>query len=236
MTHQQMLELQLAVRRLRVAVMVLAAALAFLLFTGFAAPGRDVIRTRGIVVEDSEGRARILIGAPAPTVAERLRTNVTRHREVFGWMYPNADVSPVQNLQNKSFGILILDDKGHDRVALGAPVPDPLNGRRIGPAYGLSVHDDDGIERAGLGHIKDRASGLDRVALGMDGRDGEGVIALVDSDGTAGLVVNDNIEGQRMFAGVSPAGGIVAPSSQKRRMGTIVTRQDGTETYRSASE
>ncbi|QIG54077.1 hypothetical protein G6N82_07840 [Altererythrobacter sp. BO-6] len=236
MTAAETKKLQASVRNLKLAVIALACMLTVLLAGGFAAPQDDVIRTKGIVIEDSEGRARILIGAPAPTVAERLRTDPARHKDAFAWLYPDGDVTPASRLNNDTFGILILDEKGHDRVALGAPVPDPLNGRRIGPAYGLSVHDDDGIERAGFGQIKDKAKGLDRVAIGLDGWDGEGVIILVDADGTAGLVANDNKQGKRMFTGVIPAKSIVSQEATERRMGTLLTTQDGDETYRPATE
>lgn len=227
--------LQKSVRHLRLAVVAMGCVLIAVVATGFSSPDDRIVRARGIVIEDSQGRARIVIGAPAPDVPERLRTNKDKWQETFAWLYPQGDIAPLAGLNNDVFGMLVLDEKGQDRVAIGAPVPDPLNGRRIGPAYGISFHDDDGIERGGFGHLKDKAKGLDRVGIGLDGRDGEGVIILVDGDGTAGLVANDNKQGKRLFTGVAPAGSIVSPQSTERRMGTIVTNEDGSESIEPAA-
>lgn len=236
MESEEIASLRASVRRLKLAMVTMSGAFIFILTTGLVAPQDSLIRTRGIVIEDSQGRARILIGAPAPEVDERLRPNLARQQEAFGWIYSDEDMQPARRLNNETFGILVLDENGHDRVAIGAPVPDPLNGRWIGPAYGLSVHDDDGVERAGLAHIKDKAKGLDRVAIGLDGRDGEGAMLIVDRDGTAGVLANDNQQGKRLFTGVIPAGSIVSPGSTQRRMGTVVTAQDGSESFRPAAD
>lgn len=236
MESEEIASLRASVRRLKLAMMAMSGGFIFILTTGLAAPQDSLIRTKGIIIEDSEGRARILIGAPAPDVEERLRTNPARQQDAFGWIYPEKELQPAHRLNNDTFGMIVLDENGHDRVALGAPVPDPLNGIRIGPAYGLSIHDDDGIERAGVGHIKDKTKGLDRVAIGIDGRDGEGAMLIVDRDGTAGVLANDNQQGKRLFTGVIPAGSIVSPGSTQRRMGTVVTAQDGSESFRPAAD
>lgn len=229
-------ELRASIRRLKLAVLGLSGVVVVLVAGGFSEPQDAILRARGIVIEDSAGRARILIGAPAPDVPERLRSNKEKWQEAFSWLYPDGDVSPLERLDNDTVGMLVIDENGQDRVAIGGPVPDPLNGRRIGPAYGLSIHDEDGIERAGFGHMKDTAKGLDRVGLGLDGRDGEGVIILVDGDGTAGIVANDNKHGKRMFTGVVPAPSIVSPNATERRIGTIVTTDDGSESFRPATD
>lgn len=236
MENEELANLRASVRRLKLAMMAMAGGFIFIMTTGLAAPQDTMIRTQGIIIEDSEGRARIMIGAPAPDVEERLRTNPARQQDAFGWIYPEKHLQPAHRLNNDTFGMIVLDENGHDRVALGAPVPDPLNGIRIGPAYGLSIHDEDGVERAGVGHIKDKAKGLDRVAIGLDGRDGEGAMLIVDGDGTAGVLANDNQQGKRLFTGVIPAGSIVSPGSKQRRMGTLVTAQDGGESFRPAAD
>ena len=236
MANGEIEALQRSVKRLKLGLTAMGGGLVLILTTGLAAPQDSLIRTKGIVVEDAEGRARILIGAPAPAVEERLRTNLARQQEAFGWIYPEAAMQPARRLNNDTFGILILDKDGHDRVALGAPVPDPLNGKRIGPAAGLTIHDDDGIERGGLGHIKDKAKKLDRVGLGLDGRDGEGAGLTVDRDGTSGLFVNDNQDGRRLFNGVIPVGSILTPKSTERRLGSLVSEKDGQERFRPAAQ
>lgn len=109
----------------------------------------NVLRIRGLVVEDEQGRDRILIGAPVPKVAGRKR-------------------------QDNATGVLILDENGADRVALAAPTPNPqINGQvgeRIGNAAGLILNDPDGNERGGFGVLdNDR-----RVILGLDYPKGAG--------------------------------------------------------------
>ena len=53
----------------------------------------DVLRTRGLVVEDEKGRDRILIGAPVPQIAGGRR-------------------------QDSATGLLILDENGAERMHL----------------------------------------------------------------------------------------------------------------------
>ncbi|WP_221740837.1 hypothetical protein, partial [Streptomyces sp. RP5T] len=67
------------VRRLNLVVAGLGGMLILVMGAAFVSGHPGVIRTRGIIVEDAEGRARILIGAPAPTVPERLRTSPARY-------------------------------------------------------------------------------------------------------------------------------------------------------------
>jgi len=52
----------------------LALATALVVVARAPAPGGGVLRVRGLVVEDSLGRERILIGAPIPHAANRVRT------------------------------------------------------------------------------------------------------------------------------------------------------------------
>ncbi|MGQ7830545.1 hypothetical protein [Altererythrobacter sp. Z27] len=222
MTIAETSQLQASVRNLKLAVTVLACLLIVLLAAGFAAPQDEVIRTKGIVIEDSEGRARILIGAPAPTVAERLRTNLEKRNESFSWLYRGGDTSPMAGLDNDVFGMLVIDENGHDRVAVGGPVPDPLNGVRIGNQYGITFADVNGLERGGFGLIKNKEGKLDRVVMGMDSKLGEGAGILVDSDGSSGLFVNDQKVDKRLFSGVAPAGSMITPNSTERRLGTVV--------------
>src|SRR5207247_10110957 len=48
-------------------------------------------------------------------------------------------------------GLVVVDSAGRDRIFLGAPVPDPREGKRISPSVGLTVNDSAGNERFGLG-------------------------------------------------------------------------------------
>ena len=89
-------------------------------------------------------------------------------------------------------GILILDENGHDRIAIGNNVPDPNIGKRIAPSSGIAINDENGFERSGYGILK--VNGIDRVNLGMDTNKGtEGLVLTVDDDGTTGV----SIRGQK---------------------------------------
>ena len=62
-----------AIRWLQAYAALLTIALVVLFFrSGTSAD--DVLRTRGLIIEDEAGRERILIGAPIPEAANRVRT------------------------------------------------------------------------------------------------------------------------------------------------------------------
>lgn len=66
-------------------------------------------------------------------------------------------------------GIVVVDDKGRERIYLGAPVPDPIEGRRINEATGLVINDTLGVERFGLSLFPNG-----RVVMGFDAPRGTG--------------------------------------------------------------
>ena len=99
---------------------------------------------------------------------------------------------------HRANGILILDEKGHDRIAIGSNTPDPNIGRRIAPASGISLNDENGFERSGYAILK--VNGIDRVNLGMDTNRGtEGLVLTVDDDGTTGMSIRG--QEQNIFLG-----------------------------------
>lgn len=132
------------------------------------ASGSDqVLHVRGLVVDDAQGRARVVLGAPFPTVTNRLRQN-----------------EPTESM-------IFLDEKGHDRLTLGEqPTPQidgkvPPNYHRIGAGFGVLIHDGDGNERGGMGW---NASGRATFALDRPGLDAIGAY-VDDRTGFAGMVV-----------------------------------------------
>src|SRR3954468_15142978 len=68
---------------------------AMLVLTGFVRQAPVILRAQGLIIQDAQGRPRIVIGAPIPSVPERLRTD-------------------------GATGLVLLDSAGHDRLALGA--------------------------------------------------------------------------------------------------------------------
>ena len=61
------------------------------LFVRSGTPADGVLRARGLIIEDEAGRERILIGAPVPEAANRVRTDEARVQEVWASRYTDAD-------------------------------------------------------------------------------------------------------------------------------------------------
>lgn len=101
----------------------------------------DILRVKGLIIEDAQGRARIIMGAPAPKVPGRTRTD---------------DFT----------GIAYMDENGADRLTFGKE-PDPMTAGGIKPRYvggvGILIHDKAGVERGGYGVLDD-----DRALLTLD--------------------------------------------------------------------
>lgn len=165
--------------RASVAVGFLAGALCALSLGAAQDPGVEVLRVRGLIVEDDAGRPRIVLGAPVAELRGRLRSD-------------------------PAVGLLVLDENGVDRVSVGSPTPAPqaggVVGERVGDATGIEINDPAGNERAGFGWLEGG-----RVVLGIDYPDGgEAVTVFTNPDwGFSGIQVLGRGEGdrQRVFIG-----------------------------------
>ena len=161
---------------------------------------QDVLRVRGLIVVDAAGRERILIGAPIPETPRRVRTDTARARAAWGHISPRY-MEYYANYRHAVHGIVVLDEQGFDRLALGDSVPDPNIGRRIAPSTGLTFNDARGYERGGFGLLD--LGGKYRVGLGLDTHRGrEGVFLVVDDGGRAGVHVQGG--GGEAFLGALP--------------------------------
>ena len=137
-----------------------------------AAESPSVLHLKGLVIEDEQGRARVLLGAPFPNTHERLRQDAMTTTMVF------------------------LDEQGHDRFSIGEFMPAQINGKipskfhRMGSstAYGLTIFDTAGNERGGMGFLSN-GSTVNRATIALD-RPGADAIGLMvdDETGMAGLV------------------------------------------------
>lgn len=80
-------------------------------------------------------------------------------------------------------GLVITDEKGMERVVIGAPLPDPtILGKvykRDGPVSGLIIADATGTERGG--YVTDDQAG--NALLTLDGRGFQTVLLLAEPDG-----------------------------------------------------
>jgi len=206
-----------------IAVLIMVLALPVQVPTTHAQTAERVIRTRGIIIEDETGRERILIGAPIPPAANRVRTNDERVRKIWGPRFPNLEqyMGFYKDYRHSTNGIVILDENGFDRVAVGDPVPDPNIGKRIGPATGLVINDEQGFERSGYGLLN--VNGQKRVVLGLDSARGqEGLTLSLYDEGSVGLSMRD---GKRLIY----VGSTTAPLAGNGPFhGVLVRGTDGT--------
>lgn len=202
--HDELAKLRRELRVLRLYTLALTAA-AFVFALGAFRSGSaesQVLRARGIVIVDAAGRERILIGAPVPAARNRVRTDTARVRAIWGTRFPKEYMTYYQSYRNAVNGILVLDEHGFDRVALGDSVPDPNIGRRIGPSTGMVINDAQGFERSGYSLLS--VGGHDRMVLGLDDARGEeGVAMMVLDSGRAGVSIQDGRNGA--YLGTAPA-------------------------------
>lgn len=83
----------------------------------------DLIRAKGIIIEDENGKDRILIGAPIPYSKDRVRTDTNQVRKYFASdIYPkdpNKYMEWYKKYRHSAFGMVVLNDKGIDVMQLG---------------------------------------------------------------------------------------------------------------------
>jgi hypothetical protein len=125
----------------------------------------NVVRTRGLIIEDAQGRPRILMGAPFPDVRERTRQD------------------------GRTTSLLFLDEAGHDRLTLGEELEPQIGGivspgiHRIASGFGVVIHDSTGDERGAYGWLSNK-----RVVMTLDRPGAEALTAEVnDKTGEATL-------------------------------------------------
>jgi hypothetical protein len=79
-------------------------------------------------------------------------------------------------------GIVVDDQNGHERVRLGAPVPDPLihgvRRKRVAPVSGLIITDGAGNERGGF-----TTNEVGEAFIGLDSEDEQQVLFLANPHG-----------------------------------------------------
>lgn len=180
------------IRRGSMLITALFLLIGFFILTSFEKNNdRGIIRAKGIVIMDENGRDRILIGAPFPPSAQRIRTDFEKSKQAWGKRF-NGDFEWYQtnrSITNNGAGILIMDENGHDRVTLGAPSPSSWIGR-IAPLTGITVNDEEGSERGGFGLIKGKQ--FDRMVIGLDHSTGnEGATLAVLEDGSTSLSLSE---------------------------------------------
>lgn len=162
-------------------LLILVSGVSFLTVSGFMTKKSESfnsIRTRELIVEDKNGKDRIIISPEISTSKTRIRKDTLS-------------------------GVLVLDENGNDRVILGASPSANVNGKIIkrslnGP-YGLAFNDENGAEKGGLGYYSDKGLSV----LGLDGPSGEGIVLFVPKKEMfgqkAGIIINDPQRGGQLF-------------------------------------
>jgi hypothetical protein len=89
-------------------------------------------------------------------------------------------------------GLVVEDPNGHERLRLGAPLPDPVihgvRRKRSGVVSGLLILDANGNERGGF--VTADASG--EAFLGLDSEDEQKVLLLANPKGGVNFILTNN--------------------------------------------
>lgn len=119
--------------------------------------------------------------------------------------------------------LTIVDEKGIERVVIGAPVPDPMMGglrqKRRSAATGVVINDATGDERGGFGILDDGT-----LTACLDSKAGEGTCMFVLPNGAGGFMVNDQKARERIVLGMTSVGGSPFGSSKSFDHGGLVLR------------
>jgi hypothetical protein len=166
-----------------------------------------IIHARGIVIEDSAGRDRILIGSPVPFSKNRVRTDTNLVRKYWAKQYgkdSNQFMKWYKDYYNSAEGIVVMNENGFDRVLLGDKLADPNTGKRMFEPAGILWNDKEGWELGGAG-VNTTEDGKARAVIGVDDIDGEAVHIIALEDGTKGIVIGG--ENGRLLIGMSKKNG-----------------------------
>ena len=151
----------------------------------------DIIRAKGIVIEDEKGKDRILLGAPIPYSRNRVRTDTSLVRKYWSKNY-GSDADQFMKWYNDYYhgvdGIVIMNENGFDRVLVGDKLADPNSGKRMFESSGITWNDKEGWELGGAG-VNTGSDGKARSVIGVDDASGEAVHIVALEDGTKGLMI-----------------------------------------------
>lgn len=171
---------------------------------------QDVLRVRGLVVVDAEGRERIVLGAPM------------------------GDASKNGKLAN-AVGLAVLDSAGKLHVALGANNPLVFRtgqlGTRTAQEAGLTIYDPrTGGERGGMGAF---ANGAANICLDYGTKDKEGAcLSIAPDDQYAAVILNANprypqYDVATMFAGADGSASLKAFGAGQNTDGVMIRAGKG---------
>lgn len=168
----------------------------------------NIITAKGIIIEDEHGKDRILIGAPVPVSKDRIRTDTTLVRKYWAKKIfpenPDQFMEYYKSYSHSTDGIVIMNEKGFDRVLLGDKLADANTGKRNFEAAGISWNNQEGFELGGAG-VNTTAEGKSRGVIGLDDTDGEALHIVTLEDGTKAIIIGG--ENGRLLIGMSKKNG-----------------------------
>jgi hypothetical protein len=156
----------------------------FVVRTASADTTGDILRVKGLIIEDAQGRPRILLGAPFPKVHSRKRQD------------------------DGSAAMLFLNETGADRLLVGEGISPQVGGKVYPPnfrapqargsGYGVTPMDGEGNERGGFGFTA-QAGGGGRASIVLDRPTGDAWGALVDDKKQyVGMLLMDKKDNSRV--------------------------------------
>jgi hypothetical protein len=165
-----------------------------------------IIRTKGIIIEDSAGRDRILIGSPIPFSKHRVRTDTNLVKKYWAKAYnnPNEFMNWYKNYYSSTEGMVVINEEGFDRVLVGDKLADSNTGKRMFESAGIVWNDKQGWEMGGAG-VNTSTDGKARAVVGVDSKEGEAVHIMSLEDGTKALVIGG--DNGRLLIGISKKDG-----------------------------
>ncbi|MBW0160679.1 MAG: hypothetical protein HYI21_15610 [Sediminibacterium sp. Gen4] len=184
--------LQKQVAWMRWYILLTSGILISLVLFAFTNPGQSfgIIRAKGIIIEDSVGRDRILIGSPIPFSKDRVRNDTNMVRKYWAKRFGNGHqyMEWYKNYYHGAEGIVVMNEQGFDRVLLGDKLADPNTGKRMFQSSGILWNDKEGWELGGAG-VNTTEDGKSRSVMGVDDKDGEAVHIVALEDDTKGLII-----------------------------------------------
>lgn len=207
--NNEITNLKKQIRSLKILMGLICLSFGILFLTSFSRiqDKFNIIRVKGIVVEDSLGKDRILIGAPFPFSKDRVRTDTNLVRKYWTKNYEdqaNQYMNWYKSYKHSGYGMVVLNEDGFDRVLIGDQLPDPNSGKRMYNISGMLWNDQEGWELGGAGVNTDK-NGKARSIIGLDDKDGEAVHMVALEDGTKGLIIGG--EHGRVLIGASNKNG-----------------------------
>jgi hypothetical protein len=207
--NQELLQLKKQMQWMRFYVLISSAIILVFIVSAFNRPEQKfgIIRAKGIVIEDSTGRDRILIGSPVPYSKFRVRTDTSMVRKYWSKAYgknANQYMQWYKDYYNSAQGMVVMNENGFDRVLVGDKLADPNSGKRMFESAGILWNDKEGWELGGAG-VNTTKEGKARAVIGVDDKDGEAVHIIALEDGTKGLIIGG--ENGRLMIGMSKKDG-----------------------------